>query len=70
MNSVIQNKSWKSQFQSLFITEVKFGNQLLYVEPEYIIKNFLQQTPLSYHEIDQSKLPLIWDENYHDYNIV
>ena len=70
LNSVIDNKSWKSQFQSLFITEVKFGNQLLYVEPEYILKNFLQQTPLSYHEIDQSKLPLIWDENYHDYNIV
>ena len=37
---------------------------------EYILKNFEQQVPLSYHEIDKKTLKPTWDPTHKKYNIV
>ena len=70
LKEISVKKEWKNNFQSIFISEIKFDKKLLTNEPEYILKNINQQTPLSYHEIDSKKLPLHWEESYKDYNIV
>ena len=66
----IESKNWTSEFNSLLITDIDFDNKKLSIDPEYILKRFEQQTPLSYHEIDKKTLTPTWDYNYPDYNII
>ena len=66
----IVSKNWTSEFNSLLITDIDFDNKKLSVDPEYIIKRFEQQTPLSYHEIDKKTLTPTWDHSYTEYNII
>ena len=70
LETYITNKNWKSNYNSIFLTKIKFDDNNLNIIPEYILKDFNQQTPLSYHEIDKNKLPPVWDHNFSDYNII
>jgi hypothetical protein len=70
LDNYITSNNWKSEYNSLVLTRINFDNNILNIEPEYILKNFSQQTPLSYHEIDKTKLPSVWDPNFSDYNIL
>jgi hypothetical protein len=63
------NKKWKLKYQSLFIGSIDFDKIKLNIIPEYIVKSFEQQIPLSYHEIDKQKLKPNWDPSYEKYDI-
>ena len=47
-----------------------FDKRNINILPEYILKNFEQQVPLTYHEIDKKSLKPTWDSSYKKYNIV
>ena len=47
-----------------------FDKKNINIPPEYILKNFEQQVPLSYHEIDKKTLKPTWDPTHKKYNIV
>lgn len=70
IENYITSSVWKTKFNSIFLTKIKFYEKELDVIPEYILKDFSQQTPLSYHEIDKTLLPPVWEPNFSDYNIV
>ena len=70
LQNYITSKTWKSNYNSIFLTKIKFDEDNLDINPEYIIKDFNQQTPLSYHEIDKKTLPPVWESDFSDYNIV
>ena len=70
IENYITSNTWRSEYNSIFLTKIKFDNDNLNIEPEYILKEFSQQTPLSYHEIDKSNLPPIWESNFTEYNII
>ena len=63
-------EKWRLKYQSLFLGSIDFDKNKLNINPEYVIKNFEQQTPLSYHEIDKDTLKPNWDPHYEKYNIV
>ena len=69
-NYITGRKAWKDKYQSVFMASTEFDNITINVLPEYILKNFEQQVPLSYHEIDKSTLKPVWDASYQKYNIV
>ena len=69
LQKYITNKTWKVKYNSIFLTKINFDDNEIDIIPEYIIKDFSQQTPLSYHEIDKTTLPPIWDSEFTDYNI-
>ena len=70
LEKYITSRIWKTKFNSIFLTKLKFDEKELDIIPEYILKDFSQQTPLSYHEIDKNTLPPVWEPNFSDYNIV
>lgn len=70
LQKYLTSKEWKSNYNSLFLTNIKFDEKTLHINPEYILKDYNQQTPLSYHEIDKNLLPPVWDPNFSDYNII
>ena len=63
-------KMWKDEYQSVLMASTDFDNTTLNVLPEYILKNFEQQVPLSYHEIDKTTLKPNWDPLYQKYSII
>jgi hypothetical protein len=69
-NYITGRKAWKDKYQSVFMASTDFDNVTINVLPEYILKNFEQQVPLSYHEIDKSTLKPVWDASYQKYSIV
>ena len=70
ISETLSKNDWKKTNQSLYINDINFDEVHLKTKPEYIVKHFSQQTPLSYHEIDQNTLPPVWESNYEGYNIV
>jgi hypothetical protein len=67
---VNDRNTWRLKYQSLFLGSIIFDKQTLNINPEYTVKNFDQQTPLSYHEIDKATLKSNWDPTYEKYNII
>ena len=63
-------KSWKNKYQSIFMASTNFDKKNINIPPEYILKNFEQQVPLTYHEIDKKTLKPNWDSTSKTYNIV
>lgn len=63
-------KTWKNTYQSVFMASTEFDGENINIPPEYILKNFEQQVPLSYHEIDKTTLKTNWDPHYKGYGIV
>ena len=63
-------KSWKNKYQSVLMASTDFDKRNINILPEYILKNFEQQVPLTYHEIDKKSLKPTWDSSYKKYNIV
>lgn len=70
LEKYITSSVWKTNYNSIFLTKIKFDENELDIMPEYILKDFSQQTPLSYHEIDKKLLPPVWNPAFSDYNIV
>jgi hypothetical protein len=52
------------------MASTEFDGENIDIPPEYILKNFEQQVPLSYHEIDKATLKPTWDPHYKGYSIV
>ena len=67
---VTGKKSWKNKYQSVLMASTDFDKRNINILPEYILKNFEQQVPLTYHEIDKTSLKPTWDPSYKKYNIV
>ncbi len=63
-------RPWKNKYQSVFMASSDFDKKNINIPPEYILKNFEQQVPLSYHEIDKKTLKPTWDPTHKKYNIV
>ena len=57
-------RPWKNKYQSVFMASSDFDKKNINIPPEYILKNFEQQVPLSYHEIDKKTLKPTWDPTH------
>lgn len=61
---------WAEHFDSVYIGKAKLVNGKNFMSnPEYVVKVFEQQTPLSYHTLDMTTLKKNWDNNYEYYYI-
>jgi hypothetical protein len=70
VSETLSKNDWKKNNQSLYINDIDFDGVHLKTKPEYVVKHFTQQTPLSYHEIDENTLTPVWESDYEAYNIV
>lgn len=62
---------WAEYFDSVYVGKAKLANGKNFMNnPEYIVKTYQQQTPLSYHELDMTTLKNKWDNDYEYYYIV
>lgn len=67
------NKSsdkWTQHYQSLYLGRVpRINNSVWRMNPEFVVKDFAQQIPLSLHLIDMNSLKATWDPLYNGYQI-
>lgn len=62
---------WAKKYDSLIMANLKFKKTSGYFNKntKYIIKDFIQQTPLSIHKLDMTTLKDVWDSEYNFYDI-
>ena len=61
---------WKQNYDSVYLGKIELDNGEYFKNANtYVIKDYCNHTPLSYHYIDKSTLGNIFDENS-DYNIM
>ena len=62
---------WANKYDSLVIGRIKFENLSGYFNynTQYIVKDYVQFTSLSVHQIDNNTLKPLWDPTYKLYNI-
>ena len=65
-----KNTAWTKDFQSLYVGRIKLGNTHLFAtDPEYVVKRYDGQVPLSIHLLDMASLKRTWDPDYTGYQI-
>ena len=65
-----KNKTLGYKYLGCFSNKIYNDKKNINIPPEYILKNFEQQVPLTYHEIDKKTLKPNWDSTSKTYNIV
>lgn len=61
---------WAEDYDSAYIGSVKLSTGKKFMSnPEFIVKQFEQQLPISYHYLDRKTLKPNWDPKYEEYYI-
>mgnify|MGYP003564872653 FL=1 len=64
------NGKWVENYDSIYIGRALLANGKRFMaNPEFIVKTYEQQVPLTYHYLDKSTLLRNWDNNYDYYFI-
>ena len=64
------NKDWTKRYNSLYLGSVpRVAGSVYSSNPQYVVKNFDQQVPLSMHLVNMSSLKGTWDPLYNGYGI-
>lgn len=61
---------WTRRYNSCYVGSALLDNGRYFMSnPEYVVKDFEQQTPLTYHYLDKTTLKRNWDSKYDKYYI-
>ena len=65
-----KDNKWTQHYQSLYLGRIPYINGSVWrMNPEFVVKEFEQQIPLSMHLVDMSSLKATWDPLYTGYRI-
>jgi hypothetical protein len=65
------NGEWAKNYDSIYIGRALLANNKRFMSnPEFVVKNYNQQTLLSTHILDKNTLKKNWDSSYEGYHIL